>query len=258
MADFLSFLSSGTLGAVTKAIDAANWGGKLEKAQIIPLGKGGKQKDSSKGDNTAVGPVEFMFNPATIKWVSSPMWKSTRDAGSDSADKTFGGNDGRKLTLSNIIFDTFERRSSVRSEFIEKLERLALRDHKDQHDPPTVFFFWGKFSDKIDSYNCPPMKLVQLDVEYTMFLNDGTPVRAKVNMSLQECKPEQEQQEQKPNQSPDHAKLVTMRRGDTLQSIANVEYENPSEWRRIADANGIDDPLNVKPGTKLLVPPILK
>jgi len=33
-----------------------------------------------------------------------------------------------------------------------------------------------------------------------------------------------------------------VKQGDTLAWIAGKEYGNPSEWRIIADANGIDDP----------------
>ena len=66
------------------------------------------------------------------------------------------------------------------------------------------------------------------------------------------------QEVQEPKQSPDHAKLYTVRRGDTLQGIAMAEYDDPREWRRIADTNGITNPMSLPPGTKLLVPPILK
>ena len=37
-----------------------------------------------------------------------------------------------------------------------------------------------------------------------------------------------------------------------------IEYEDPGEWRRIADANGIDDPFRLEPGKKLIIPPILR
>ena len=42
-----------------------------------------------------------------------------------------------------------------------------------------------------------------------------------------------------------------MRRGETLQSIAEQEYDNAGEWRRIADANHVDDPFRIEPGTRL-------
>ena len=57
---------------------------------------------------------------------------------------------------------------------------------------------------------------------------------------------------------PDHTKRRTVKMGETLALIAHEEYDDPAEWRRIADANGIEDPLNLTPGTRLLVPPILK
>ena len=42
-----------------------------------------------------------------------------------------------------------------------------------------------------------------------------------------------------------------------LALIAHEEYDDAGEWRRIADANGIMDPREVKPGTVLMLPPIL-
>jgi len=51
--------------------------------------------------------------------------------------------------------------------------------------------------------------------------------------------------------------MRVVKRGETLHSIAESEYRNAGEWRRIADANNIDDPLAVQPGSKLLIPPIL-
>jgi nucleoid-associated protein YgaU len=42
--------------------------------------------------------------------------------------------------------------------------------------------------------------------------------------------------------------------GDTLASIAFQEYEDPTKWRAVAEANKIDDPMRIKPGTVLTVP----
>ena len=43
--------------------------------------------------------------------------------------------------------------------------------------------------------------------------------------------------------------------GDTLHSVAYAEYGNPGFWRVLAEANGVDDPLRIAPGTALLIPP---
>ena len=44
-------------------------------------------------------------------------------------------------------------------------------------------------------------------------------------------------------------------RGDTLWAIAGEEYGAPTEWRTIADENGIDDPRTLQVGTELVIPP---
>jgi nucleoid-associated protein YgaU len=46
----------------------------------------------------------------------------------------------------------------------------------------------------------------------------------------------------------------TLRRGQTLASIAAAEYHDARCWRQIAEANGIDDPLALQPGTLLMLP----
>lgn len=227
--------------------------GQTEKAKIVPLKDG-----TSDAQSTTLDEIEFMFNPATVKWSIKAKWDDAKDSGSDSSSKTFAGSDGRQVTLSNIWFDTFESRQNVRTEHIDKLERLIQRDNQGDHSPPYVLFVWGAFLPEADDYNSPTFKVESVDVEYKMFLPNGTPVRAVCSIALTEATPKEKQQYRRPNQSPDHAKLVTFRRGDTLQNVAYRAYDNASQWRRIAEVNQIDDPLNIAPGTQLLIPPILK
>jgi uncharacterized protein YciI len=217
----------------------------LQKAKLQPI-------------DSDVEAVEFMYNPANIKWQLKVKWESKNDSGSDNPSLTYGGGEARTVTLSNIIFDTLESREDVRGAHIDKLERLAQRDAEGKHVPPDVLLLWGQFMTETDGYNSPKWKVESIDLDYTMFLPSGLPVRCNTTITLKECTPEWEQQEQRPNQSPDHSKLVTVRRGDTLQSISNATYDTPVEWRRIAEANGIEDPMELIPGAQLMIPPILK
>jgi nucleoid-associated protein YgaU len=43
---------------------------------------------------------------------------------------------------------------------------------------------------------------------------------------------------------------------DALWLIAAREYDDPTEWTRIAEANDLDDPRKIEPGDWLQVPPI--
>jgi nucleoid-associated protein YgaU len=110
-------------------------------------------------------------------------------------------------------------------------------------------FQWGKVAFK--------GVVETLSMRYTMFLNDGTACRAVVNLSIKEAMTAKEQLEKNPRNSPDHTKRRTVKMGETLALIAHEEYDDAAEWRRIADANGIADPKDVRPGTVLTLPPIL-
>ncbi len=45
-----------------------------------------------------------------------------------------------------------------------------------------------------------------------------------------------------------------MKSGDRIDNIAAEEYGDPELWRPIADANNLDDPSWLEPGTMLVLP----
>jgi nucleoid-associated protein YgaU len=56
--------------------------------------------------------------------------------------------------------------------------------------------------------------------------------------------------------SPDKTNYVTVRDGDTLPAIAYREYGDATQWRPIATANDLSNPLALTPGASLVVPRI--
>jgi nucleoid-associated protein YgaU len=93
-----------------------------------------------------------------------------------------------------------------------------------------------------------------LSFTYVLFDRDGTPTRAKVSLSLKEFRTAKEQQLTTPTSSPTVRKVWTVRRGDTLSSIAAAVYRDSGRWRELAAANGLSDPRALAPGTALVVP----
>ncbi|MBK6318986.1 MAG: LysM peptidoglycan-binding domain-containing protein [Dehalococcoidia bacterium] len=90
-----------------------------------------------------------------------------------------------------------------------------------------------------------------------MFLGDGTPVRATVNLSLKQAKDPGRFPAQNPTSggAAGHKRHVVLQR-ETLDSIAAREYGEARHWRHIAEANGIEDPMRLRPGTVLALPPL--
>ncbi len=205
----------------------------LEKAKLMNVDKNTTQ--------------DVLFNPKEYSVQKSVQWEPHKSPGLDLPEQEFTSGNPSVLSV-ELFFDTYEDKKDVRKEHTEKIMTLALVD-ADKHRPPLVMFSWGGFQFKgvIES----------LTLRYTMCLPDGKPCRATANLSIKESETAAEQLQRKPRNSPDHSKRRTVKMGETLALIAHEEYDDPAEWRRIADANGIVDPKDVKPGTVLTLPPIL-
>ncbi|MNG05030.1 LysM domain/BON superfamily protein [compost metagenome] len=117
----------------------------------------------------------------------------------------------------------------------------------DLHAPPVCLVIWGKMQFKA--------VLERASQRFTMFLDSGIPVRATLNVSFREYRTMTEQQQQTTNQA-DQTKQVTVKRGETLWSIAGREYGDPGRWRSIAKANGIADPRKLPAGKTIMIPPV--
>jgi LysM repeat protein len=225
---------------------------QLVKAKFQALDNAHDKGDLSINGKTE---MEVFLNPKAVKITRTARVETAPSTGEQNPAETRSAQiQPMQLDVGELIFDTYESRKSVRKEFVEWFEHLA-KFNGDIHVQPCVRFLWGEWGNDAQGDDEYVFYLQTLTVNYTMFLPDGKPVRATATLALTQANPPANQEEKG---SPDHAKLYTIRRGDTLQGIANAEYNNPGEWRRIADLNGITDPLNIKPGSKILVPPILR
>lgn len=199
--------------------------------------------------------IPLFLNPTSLRVKRTVKVETTETTSNNVKETRPANSDPVELSFDKLVFDTYESRKSVRSEYIDRLEALLIY-HEITHTPPVVQFVWGQFNNSTwdTTYN---FYVNSLDVNYTMFLPNGTPVRAEVQLGMVQTWDTDSQEGKNSKQSPDHAKVYTVRRGDTLQGIAAVEYDDHREWRRIATANGLADPMGLEPGMKLLVPPIL-
>ncbi len=245
--------------AATKVVDqfaGSIFGGQLVKAKLVIFKNPDLDKPPKDGWLKGDDEITFFLNPSSISVTKTA--KTEKDSANQGQSETkFVQTEPTCLTIGELWFDTYDTRESVREQYIDKLE--ALLDYvPDTHVLPVVSFVWGKFSQDTENGPNYAFFVTKLNVDYTMFLPDATPVRAKVKLGLEQATTKAQENARRQKKSPDHAKLYTVKRGDTLQAIAQREYEDPREWRRIAKTNNIDDPMALRPGTKLLVPPILK
>ena len=193
--------------------------------------------------------TEVIFNPAEYSLEKGNQFASAPLPGLSNPVFSFVSGEADTLTM-ELFFDTYTNNggSNVRDE-TDKIARLLEID-PELHAPPPVCFSWGKLI-----FNAVIERLSQ---RFTMFLENGVPVRATLNITFKEYRTIQEQLGPKPNKSSDWTKHRVVGEGDRLSLIAAIEYADPAVWRKIADANDIDNPRLLPPGLELRLPPLRK
>lgn len=126
--------------------------------------------------------IEFMFNPTEISFKRSVKWESKQgNRGSTILPKVnFSGVEPYRFTLKQLLFDTYETRTSVMTyiEFIK--EGVEAINRTQDKRPPVYIFTWGAST---KYFHCV---MTSLTYTLTMFLTNGTPVRAMVDIELQQ------------------------------------------------------------------------
>jgi hypothetical protein len=190
--------------------------------------------------------IDFRFNPTEYQLQKSNSFSEIPIPGLESPPIQFVRGNSEKLTV-ELLADTSDTLKDVREVYVNKLRGL-LKIQRESHAPPIVNFVWSKneFRGVIDSLN----------VTYVLFSPEGTPLRAKLSLTLKEYRPVEIQLKDTPKTSPDLDKTWVVRRGDKYSSIAAAVYRDAGQWRAIAEANDVQDPRVLKPGTVLTLPRI--
>jgi hypothetical protein len=227
---------------------------ELAKLTITPLGK------------SKIQPFKVLFNPTSYSISKSVSWEQSESAKGSSARKSnvkfnapkleFGGGQSRELSL-KLFFDVTdspivngEKIRDVRK-LTDKLVKLTLKERAGNKElaPPKCRVSWGE--GRSPTMDFPFVGVVQsLTQEFTLFDNNGTPLRANLNVTFLEFL---SAEEDKRRNDPEFTTRI-VKRGDTLSSIAAEMLDDPARWRIIADANRLDNPRTLEVGMSLSIP----
>lgn len=144
---------------------------KLVKAKLIP-------KDKSATI------IEFMFNPTDLQFNRSVEIKDQEGVKTEKGlpKVNFAFVQAWTLKLSNLLFDTYEEGTDVMQEIepiLDAVDFTKFSGDSTAKRPPVYYFTWGEHKYIRCMVNSISYKL-------TMFLPDGKPVRALVNIDLKE------------------------------------------------------------------------
>ena len=202
-------------------------------------------------------PIKCWFNPTEYSVSKTNTWKFEPVVGAALPPPQFTGGLPRELTV-ELLFDSTDNDSlDVREVTNKLLKAMEVGSGGGGGGrPPVIKFGWGQTA-AFEAYGS------QLNVRYTMFKHDGTPTRALATLTLMQSDKAQDSSSPPGGTSGggnpttrgiDAISTHVVRDGDSLQSIAYAAYGDPTLWRAVAEANGIDDPLSLRRGSRLAVP----
>jgi len=187
-------------------------------------------------------PIAVQYNPSEYSMGMAVNYQRVRSGNKSKGQ--FTGIPPKTLSFKLVIdgFNETEEKARDVSKEVEKLQTL-VKISAEKHGPPECTFKWG--------VNIVKGFVEKLTVRYTMFTSKGKPVRAHIDLTIVENKDGKTAKE-----SPDRTKRRVLTQNTELYMVANDVYEDPTAWRQIATANGLNNPRILEPGMALRIPPL--
>lgn len=202
--------------------------------------------------------ITARFNPERYTVSKSVQLAEVAIPGLDSPVVQFVRGQNEKISM-DLFFDTTDLGMADNVTDVRSLTTPVyklLKVNGELHAPPRVLLSWGA-GDQLTSHGTtiPPwLVLESVNEEFSLFSPGGIPLRAKLSVSFREAWTIEEQLSETPRHSNDRTKLRRVVRGQTLSHIAFAEYNDATQWRPIAEANNLDNPRLLDPGTILVIP----
>lgn len=210
-------------------------GGGLQKLVIAPT------------ERLAVAKaVTAMFNPTELSRRRSLRWQQKGVVGGEgefswiNRQQSFLAMEAETLSIT-LVFDSYGLSPTDVRAHTSKVAALSMVDPK-LHRPPVCELSWGAFKGIFRGV------LTGFGETFTLFLRDGTPVRASVACDFVEFRTEAHADVRKVA-----ASTRKVRSSESLQDVAATEYGDAADWRPIAKANGIVNP-RARSGGQLRIP----
>ena len=203
--------------------------------------------------------ITVLFNPTEYTITKTNTWNFKEVQGSSLPPPEFGGGQPRQISLSLLLDNAVLEESQSVLQITQKLfKMMEVADGQPaagaRAAPPYITFRWGA----VDTFKAV---CTSLTCTYQLFEPNGDPIRADIKLDLKQAEPASTASANSANlgtnpttRSAGDAGVHLVKDGDSLPSIAYRAYGDATRWRRIAEANDIDDPLRLRRGTPLTVP----
>jgi len=190
--------------------------------------------------------IQCAFNPESYRVSKTNIWTYKPNQSKDYPKPEFGG--GMPMVYSVRLLLDVSLQAADQS-VKDQANALMKAMHGNGQPPKFITFSWG-------ATQLPKAAPLSISIQYALFHPNGDPVRAFVDLELAQA-----DDSSPPGQAQNPTTRGTaglrshiVQDGDSLHSIAYESYGDPTRWRTIAEANGIEDPLRLRRGVSLTIP----
>lgn len=134
---------------------------------------------------------------------------------------------------------------------VTALMEVVYQMHGEIHQPKFLKVQWGNRP----IFDCV---LKNIQINYTLFKPDGTPLRAKVSTTFTSYVEPERRVRTEDKRSPDLTKVRKVKEGDRLDYLVYDMYKDPSLYLEIARANNLVNFRKLQTNKDLIFPPIKK
>lgn len=230
-------------------------------------------KDNGYGQNALINSKAFkaLINPTGFSITHKVEYDTSQPEGANATNSKFVKKSPQSLQLEFLFDGTGVTKSNPGNKLINKIKEglgkdpfsktaveQQLKDFYEAtgdfkgtiHKPYNVIVSWGKF--KFEG------SLTELTIDYKLFNNDGTPLRAIGKATFLESISDELAAAMGKKSSPDLTHKRTVQDGDTLPLMTEKIYGDSKYYLEVAKVNGLINFRQLIPGQELFFPPLEK
>ncbi len=195
---------------------------------------------------------EVKINPESLKFSRKVKYAPDKVLGTSAHVSRFDGHAPSTLQFSFILDSTgiaYDKQETIQNT-LKKMEKVVYTMNGQVHQPNPLRVNWGNFS-----FNC---RLESLDYDYSLFAPNGEPLRVKVSASFSNYITREKEVKESDKQSPDLSHVIVLKAGESIPFWCNKIYGDASYCSDVARYNGLSTIRNIKPGTRLMFPPLIR
>lgn len=203
---------------------------------------------------SALGQINALVNPENYSQDYVIRYADQETMGSPAVTKSFSRVEKFVLSFKRLLVDgtgiiPLTGASDV-EDYIAKFRKVVSDYDGTMHQPPFLKVTWGKL---IFKGVC-----VSLKVDYTMFKEDGTALRAFIDIDIESTVDPSAKENEAKRSSPDLSHIRAVKAGDSLPLMTYHIYGDSNYYLKVAKRNQLNSIYDLKPGDQIFFPPLKK